>query len=67
MIAPIFHTVMLREFVDIFVQEASTLTEELEKIGHNGNEICFLKPLEEYSFKIACGKAIQFYLFLSIR
>ncbi|XP_039303866.1 cytochrome P450 4c21 isoform X2 [Solenopsis invicta] len=59
MIAPIFQTVMLREFVDIFVQEASILTEELEKIGHNGNEIFFLKPsLERYTLKIAFGTMI---------
>jgi hypothetical protein len=58
---------MLREFVDIFVQEASALTEELEKIGHNGNEIFILKTLERYTLKIATSKTIQFYLFLSIK
>ncbi|XP_039304509.1 cytochrome P450 4g15 isoform X1 [Solenopsis invicta] len=55
MIAPIFNTIMLREFVDTFVQEASILIEKLEKIGHNGNEIFVLEPLERCTFKIALG------------
>ncbi|XP_039304763.1 cytochrome P450 4c21-like [Solenopsis invicta] len=58
MIAPIFKTVNLRKFVDIFVEEASMLTEELEKVEHNENEIFFLKPLEKCALKIACGTMI---------
>ena len=64
MITPSFNTIMLQKFFDIFVEQSLILTDKLEKVGLNGNEVFFLQHMTEYTFTTACGKAKYFYLFI---
>jgi len=56
---------MLKKFFDTFVRESLTLTKELEKIEHSGNEIILQEYIEGCTARISCGMTTQLNLFLN--
>jgi len=65
-IAPSFSLNMLQRFFNTFVEESLMLTNKLEKVGINGNEIIFLEYIATCALDIACSKNMQFVLLLHI-
>ncbi|KYM83251.1 Cytochrome P450 4C1 [Atta colombica] len=65
-IAPSFSLNMLQRFFNTFVEESLMLTNKLEKVGINGNEIIFLEHIATCALDIACSKNMQFVLFLHL-
>ncbi|CAL1678463.1 unnamed protein product [Lasius platythorax] len=47
MIAPSINTIMLQKFFGIFIEQSIILTDKLEKVGLNGNEVFFLQHITE--------------------
>ncbi|XP_012054931.1 PREDICTED: cytochrome P450 4C1-like [Atta cephalotes] len=54
-IAPSFSLNMLQRFFNTFVEESLMLTNKLEKVGINGNEIIFLEHIATCALDIACS------------
>jgi len=55
-IASTFSPHMIKNFVNIFIEEAAIFTHELKKNDLNGNEISLLESISNYAWKMACGK-----------
>ncbi|EGI57254.1 Cytochrome P450 4V3 [Acromyrmex echinatior] len=53
-IAPGFSLNMLQRFFNTFVEESLMLTNKLEKVGVNGNEIIFFEHIATCALDIAC-------------
>ncbi|XP_011067551.1 PREDICTED: cytochrome P450 4V2-like isoform X2 [Acromyrmex echinatior] len=54
-IAPGFSLNMLQRFFNTFVEESLMLTNKLEKVGVNGNEIIFFEHIATCALDIACS------------
>ncbi|XP_072763518.1 cytochrome P450 4C1-like isoform X2 [Anoplolepis gracilipes] len=50
-----FNKSTLQKYFDIFVKQSLILTNELEKIGLNGNNVSLLKHISKYTVRAACG------------
>lgn len=60
-----FSPTMFQEFFDILIEQSLIFANELEKIVLNGNEIIFLDYMTRCAVSVACGKNIQFFLFVN--
>ncbi|XP_011692764.1 PREDICTED: cytochrome P450 4C1-like [Wasmannia auropunctata] len=54
MTGPTFSSDMLQGFFNTFVEQSIRLTDDLEKVGLNGNEIIYVDHVASCVFRIAC-------------
>ncbi|XP_072763816.1 cytochrome P450 4C1-like isoform X2 [Anoplolepis gracilipes] len=54
-IRPSFNKSILQKYFDIFVEQSLILTDELRKIGLNGNKVILLEHISKYAVRAACG------------
>ncbi|XP_011684784.1 PREDICTED: cytochrome P450 4C1-like [Wasmannia auropunctata] len=54
MTAPTFNSHMMQNFFNTFAKQSVILTDELETVGLNGNEIIHVHYIENCTWKIAC-------------
>ncbi|XP_011684335.1 PREDICTED: cytochrome P450 4V2-like [Wasmannia auropunctata] len=55
MTAPTFSSHMLQGFFNTFVEQSVILTDDLEKVELNENEITYLDHISNCALRIACG------------
>ena len=55
---------MVRRYFDTFVEQSLILTDELEEVALNGNEIIFYEHILQCTLYIALGKIKYFYFFI---